>query len=96
MRKIIAIIHYVIYLAGIFILLVMGSSKYDWMQEMDNTMTNLPKDSSGNVGLVMAILGLILVIMQAFRFKLTHSHFERKMIVVLTLLGSIIWLIICS
>ncbi|MCO6519400.1 hypothetical protein [Snodgrassella sp.] len=92
MRKIITAMYYIIYLARMLILLIIPDNKYTWMQEIDNTMTHLPEDSTSDRDVGIAIPVLILVIMQVVRFQYLKNNPERFFIIELALLSIIVWI----
>lgn len=94
MRKIAASLHYQLSLAGILVLWITPGHRYEWMREMDNTITHLPEDGSGNTRIAMAVLALVLVIMQTVRFKPTQGRLEKSVAVALALCAAVLWAMI--
>jgi uncharacterized membrane protein len=92
-KKINMVIYHIIYITGLLILLCTSNNRYEWMQEMDSTIVQLPEDSSRNMAIGMTILTLILVVMQIVRFKFTKSHLEKGIVIILALLAIIVWAI---
>lgn len=91
MKKINMVIYPIIYIIGLLILLCTSNNQYEWMQEMDSTIVQLPEDSSANTAIGMTILTLILIIMQIVRFKFARSHLEKSTVIILALIAIIVW-----
>ena len=94
MRKIAAPLHSLLSLAGLLVLWITPSHRYKWMREMDNSITQLPEDGSGNTRIAMAVLALVLVIMQIVRFRHTQSRLEKSAAVALALCAAVLWAMI--
>ncbi len=93
MKKFMLALYYLIYFAGILILWIAPVNKYEWMQEMDETIKKLPQDSSGDIGIVIAILVGILVLLSLIRFKFSKGWIEKGILVALALITIVLWLL---
>ena len=93
MKRVMLVLYYLIYLTGILLLWITPVNKYEWMQEMDETVNKLPQDSSGDIGVVMAILAGILIVLLLIRFKFSKGWMEKVILLILTFLTLVLWLL---
>lgn len=93
MKRIIRFIYYLIYFAAILVLWIMPVNKYEWMQEMDDTIKKVPEDSSGDISVAMAIIVGILIVLSLIRFKFAKDRREKLILIVLAFLAITVWLL---
>lgn len=93
MKKFITFIYYLLYVSGIFILWIIPVNKYEWMQEMDETLKKLPEDSSGDIGVVITTLVGILIALSLVRFMFTKGWMEKVILIALTVLAIALWIV---
>ena len=63
MRKIIQITGWLLFIMGLIIIMLFSGNEYQWMQDMDPSMTALPQ-GNGNREIIKMLIYFILIIVQ--------------------------------
>ena len=63
MRRIIQISGWLLFIMGLIIIMLLSGNEYQWMQDMDPSMTALPQ-GNGNREIIKMLIYFILIIVQ--------------------------------
>ena len=91
MNKVIKLSSHVIALLGIVFLLTVSANKYSWMAEMDPTI--VVEDPSGNRGIFIFIIMVIICLVELAVFKISKNKTEKSISLTFCAAAILIWLI---
>ena len=76
MRRIIQISGWLLFIMGLIIIMLFSGNEYQWMQDMDPSMTTLPQ-GNGNREIIKMLIYFILIIVQIALYFLSVSRTGR-------------------
>ena len=91
MNKVIKLSSHVIALLGIVFLLTVSANKYSWMAEIDPTI--VVEDPSGNRGIFVFIIMVIICLVELTVFKISKNKTEKNISLTFCAAAILIWLI---
>lgn len=93
MSRILKLLAYVFYVAGLLVILVLPSHQYDWMQQMDPSIGGVPENSGSNNGIFALLLLLSISAGQIFVILKTRNRAEKIAGIALIFLAMGVWLV---
>ena len=76
MRRIIQISGWLLFIMGLIIIMLFSGHEYQWMQDMDPSMTTLPQ-GNGNREIIKMLIYFILIIVQIALYFLSVARTGR-------------------
>lgn len=76
MRRIIQISGWLLFIMGLIIIMLFSGNEYQWMQDMDPSMTALPQ-GNGNREIIKMLIYFILIIVQIALYFLSVARTGR-------------------
>lgn len=76
MRRIIQISGWLLFIMGLTIIMLFSGNEYQWMQDMDPSMTTLPQ-GNGNREIIKMLIYFILIIVQIALYFLSVARTGR-------------------
>ena len=76
MRRIIQISGWLLFIMGLIIIMLFSGNEYQWMQDMDPSMTTLPQ-GNGNREIIKMLIYFILIIVQIALYFLSVARTGR-------------------
>ncbi|ELW6081362.1 hypothetical protein SH874_004592 [Escherichia coli] len=73
MRRIIQISGWLLFIMGLIIIMLFSGNEYQWMQDMDPSMTTLPQ-GNGNREIIKMLIYFILIIVQIALYFLSVAR----------------------
>lgn len=69
---------HLLFVCGVFVFIIMPGNKYEWMQEMDSSISTLPADNSGSRAIFMLLLLIVIIATQLGIISSTSSKREKR------------------
>ena len=93
MKNLLRLVAHLIFACGLFVIYILPNNKYDWMQELEPSISaNSIEDPSGNRAVFAFLLLVLIVAAQLLLAFKSTSKKERVGSIVLILLAVFVWL----